>query len=159
MNPGPNMTNHSSSLLMDSNELTCFLAEVFPQFSGQITEVAFEHTWLRQPIDFSHLRPGGTISGPTMMALADVALYVAILSRIGPEPLTVTTDFTCHFLNKPIANAALLAKATLLKLGKRLVIGEVELYSEGQAIPVAHVVATYSIPPRHTCTINTHLKK
>ncbi len=142
------MTEQTSALLMDRNELTEFLAVVYPQFAGQITEVTLEHTWLRQPIDISHLRPGGTVSGPTMMALADVALYVAILSRVGPEALTVTTDFTCHFLNKPVANAALLAKATLLKLGKRLVIGEVELYSEGQDMPVAHIVGTYSVPPR-----------
>lgn len=142
------MTNPTSVLLMDCNELTEFLAEVYPQFHGQVTEVTLDYALLRQPIDISHLRPGGTVSGPTMMALADVALYVAILSRIGPEALTVTTDFTCHFLNKPVANAALLAKATLLKLGKRLVIGEVELYSEGQDIPVAHVVGTYSVPPR-----------
>lgn len=142
------MTDQTSALLMDCNELTDFLADVYPQFTGQITEVTLDHAWLRQAVDISHLRPGGTVSGPTMMALADVALYVAILSRIGPEALTVTTDFTCHFLNKPVANAALLAKATLLKLGKRLVIGEVELYSEGQDIAVAHVVGTYSIPPR-----------
>ena len=142
------MTDQNTTLLMDCNELTEFLAEVYPQFHGQVTEVTLDYALLRQPIDTSHLRPGGTVSGPTMMALADVALYVAILSRIGPEALTVTTDFTCHFLNKPVANTALLAKATLLKLGKRLVIGEVELYSEGQDIPVAHVVGTYSIPPR-----------
>jgi acyl-coenzyme A thioesterase PaaI-like protein len=142
------MTDQTDTLLMDCNELTDFLADVYPQFHGQVTEVTLDHALLRQPIDISHLRPGGTVSGPTMMALADVALYVAILSRIGPEALTVTTDFTCHFLNKPVADAALLAKATLLKLGKRLVIGEVELYSEGQDIPVAHVVGTYSVPPR-----------
>ncbi|KGK41115.1 hypothetical protein LH51_17160 [Nitrincola sp. A-D6] len=133
---------------MNCNQLTDFLADVYPQFEGQVTEVTTDYALLRQPVDNSHLRPGGTVSGPTMMALADVALYVAILSRIGPEALTVTTDFTCHFLNKPAADAALVAKATLLKLGKRLVIGEVELYSEGQDSPVAHVVGTYSVPPR-----------
>ena len=142
------MSTPSPELLMNCHQLNDFLADVYPQFSCEITEVSVEHAWLRQSIDNSHLRPGGTVSGPTMMALADVALYVAILSRIGPEALTVTTDFTCHFLSKPVANTALLAKATLLKLGKRLVIGEVELYSEGQDIPVAHVVGTYSVPPR-----------
>lgn len=82
------------------------------------------------------------------MALADVALYAVILSRIGPVALAVTTDFTCHFLNKPHADARLLACARILKQGKRLIIGCVDLYSEGQPDPVAHVVATYSVPPQ-----------
>ncbi len=138
----------SHPIQMNKQALTEFLAREFPQYQGEIIEVTEAGATLRQPVDTTHLRPGGTVSGPTLMALADVALYVAILSRIGPVALAVTTDFTCHFLNKPSADQALLAQAKLLKLGKRLVIGEVTLYSEQQKEPVAHVVATYSVPPK-----------
>ena len=137
----------TTPLLMNRDQLTEFLQREFPQYIGEVTQVTPEAAWLRLPVKEEHLRPGGTVSGPTLMALADVALYVAILSKIGPVALAVTTDFTCHFLNKPQAGAPLLAKATLLKQGKRLIIGEVELFSEGQESPVAHVVASYSVPP------------
>lgn len=138
----------TSSLKMTREAMVMFLEKEFPQYLGEICEVENNYSLLRQPISETHLRPGGTVSGPTLMALADVALYVAILSKIGPVALAVTTDFTIHFLNKPRADRAIMAKASLLKLGKRLVIGEVELYSEGEAEIVAHVVATYSVPPR-----------
>lgn len=137
---------NTSELKMSREQLSLFLSREFPQFECEILSVSDVDVMIRQSIDVSHLRPGGTVSGPTMMALADVALYVAILSKIGPVALAVTTDFTCHFLNKPSANQAILAKASLLKIGKRLVIGEVSLFSEHQPDPVAHVVATYSVP-------------
>ena len=138
----------SMNLKMNVEELSTFLAREFPQFQCEIIAVTADVAVVKQMINDSHLRPGGSVSGPTMMALADVALYVAILSKVGPVALAVTTDFTCHFLNKPEANKDLVAKASLLKLGKRLVIGEVSVFSEGESEPVAHVVATYSIPPR-----------
>lgn len=137
---------NSSELKMSRDQLSAFLSREYPQFVCEILQVSDAEVTIRQSIDQTHLRPGGTVSGPTMMALADVALYVAILSKIGPVALAVTTDFTCHFLNKPSADQALLAKASLLKVGKRLVIGEVCLFSEHQPEPVAHVVATYSVP-------------
>jgi len=137
----------SNQLKMSREEMVTFLEKEFPQYVGEVVEVEPAHSLLRLPVDQEHLRPGGTVSGPTMMALADVALYVAILSKIGPVALAVTTDFTCHFLNKPQSGAALLAHATLLKQGKRLIIGEVEIFSEGSDEPVAHVVASYSVPP------------
>ena len=93
------------------------------------------------------LRPGGTISGPTMMELADFAMYVAVFSAIGPQPLAVTTNLNINFLRKP-ARADLLADAQLMKVGKRLAVGEVTIYSDGADEPVAHVTATYSIPPQ-----------
>jgi len=143
-----NISHNNNSLVMNPQELSAFLVREFPQFQCEILEVTAEQSVVKQVVNNTHLRPGGTVSGPTMMALADVALYVAILSKIGPVALAVTTDFTCHFLNKPVANKDLVAKASLLKLGKRLVIGEVSVFSEGQSEPVAHVVATYSIPAR-----------
>jgi len=92
-------------------------------------------------------RPGGTISGPTLMTLADVAMYVAVLASIGWVPLAVTTNLNINFLKKP-APGALLADCEILKLGKRLAVGAVTICAEGDDEPVAHATLTYSIPPR-----------
>jgi uncharacterized protein (TIGR00369 family) len=93
-----------------------------------------------------HLRPGGTISGPSLMTLADTAMYLAVLAMLGPVALAVTTNLNINFLRKP-ARADVIGQAKLLKLGKRLAVGEVTLYSDGDAEPVAHATGTYSIPP------------
>lgn len=92
------------------------------------------------------LRPGGTTSGPAMMALADYALYAAILANIGPVGLAVTTNLSFNFLRKPGATG-LVAEATLLKLGKRLAVGEARLFATGSDDLVCHATGTYSIPP------------
>ena len=94
-----------------------------------------------------HLRPGDTVSGPTLMALADVAMYAALLGEIGLVPLAVTTNLNINFLRKP-AQRDVVGEARLLKVGKRLAVGEVTLFSDGDPEPVAHVTSTYSIPPR-----------
>ena len=94
-----------------------------------------------------HLRPGGTISGPSMFALSDLALYVAILHEIGRVELAVTTNVSINFLRRP-EPGDLIGKAKLMKLGKRLAVGEVALFSPGEADMVAHAVGTYSIPAR-----------
>jgi len=94
-----------------------------------------------------HLRPGDTVSGPTLMALADVAMYAALLGEIGLVPLAVTTNLNINFLRKP-AQKDVIGEAKLLKVGKQLAVGEVFVYSEGDPEPVAHVTCTYSIPPR-----------
>ena len=96
-----------------------------------------------------HLRPGDTVSGPTLMALADVAMYAALLGEIGLVPLAVTTNLNINFLRKP-AQRDVIGEARLLKVGKRLAVGEVTLYSDGDPEPVAHVTCTYSIPPRES---------
>lgn len=93
------------------------------------------------------LRPGDTVSGPTLMALADLAMFAVLLSAIGPVDLAVTTNLNINFLNKAPAGADLIAEAKLLKLGKRLAVGEVVLSSAASPDPVAHVTSTYSIPP------------
>ena len=103
---------------------------------------------VRQKFHQRMLRPGGTVSGPTLMALADLAMYVVLLSAIGPVGLAVTTNLNINFLSKAPAGRDLAAHARLLKLGKRLAVGEVALFSDGAAEPVAHVTATYSIPPQ-----------
>jgi uncharacterized protein (TIGR00369 family) len=94
------------------------------------------------------LRPGGTVSGPTLFGFADLAMYAAVLSVVGNEPMAVTTDATVHFLRRPRAGAKL-ARARLLKQGQRLMVGDVEIAHEGEEdAPVAHFVMTYSVPPR-----------
>ena len=92
------------------------------------------------------LRPGGTVSGPVMMTLADAAMYALVLSRIGPVELAVTTNLSINFLRRP-EPADVIADARMLKLGRRLAIGEVSLFSEGDDRLIAHTTATYSIPP------------
>ena len=94
-----------------------------------------------------NLRPGGTISGPAMFALADVALYVAILAQIGPVGLAVTTSMNINFLTKP-PPGDLLGEARLFRLGKRLAVGEVSIRAQGEEAICAHATGTYSIPPR-----------
>lgn len=102
---------------------------------------------VRLPWQETALRPGGSVSGPAMMTLSDIALWGAILARIGDEPLCVTTDLTFHFLAKP-RHADLLAEAGVIRLGRTLAIAEARLLSEGREDPVAHAVGTYAIPPR-----------
>jgi uncharacterized protein (TIGR00369 family) len=133
---------------VSAQALQRFLDEEFPQSSISVERVDEEGVWVRQPVDVAHLRPGGTVSGPTMMATADCAAYVVILSRIGIVPLAVTTNLTINFLRKPSADRTITARATLLKLGRRLALSEVNLYSEGEPAPVAHAVVTYAIPER-----------
>ncbi|HUS53789.1 MAG TPA: PaaI family thioesterase [Thermohalobaculum sp.] len=132
-------------------ELMAFLEEVFPQVRGQmvIEEVSSMRARLRMPIDHSHLRPGGTISGPSMFTLADCAFYVATLAMIGREALTVTTNLNINFLRKP-AMRDLIGEARILKLGRLLSVGEVTLYSDSDERPVAHATMTYAIPSKGT---------
>jgi acyl-coenzyme A thioesterase PaaI-like protein len=101
---------------------------------------------VRHAIGFDELRPGGTVSGPVLMAVADVALYVAILGEIGMVPMTVTTNLTINFLRKPSAEADILGVARLIKVGRSLIVGEVALHSGNDPEPVAHVVGTYAVP-------------
>ncbi len=135
---------------LNAEQIGELLHEVFPQAFYQgcglsIERVNYGDIRVRRAFHEDHLRPGGTISGPTMMELADFAMYVAVFSAIGREPLAVTTNLNINFLRKP-ARADLIADARLLKIGKRLAVGEVTIYSDGSDEPVAHVTSTYSIP-------------
>ena len=119
----------------------------FAQSMGAVVvDLDPEHAVLRMPYRDDFLRPGGTISGPLLMGLADLAMYAVVLASIGRVELAVTTSLTINFLRKP-APADIIAEARLLKRGKRLAVGEVELFSAGDCEMVAHVTATYSIPP------------
>ncbi|SRR5579871_39436 len=134
-------------------ELESFLRAEFPQVFNAGSGFSIEEIWhggarVRQAYRDAFIRPGGTLSGPTMMALADCAMYIAVLTSIGPVPLAVTTSLTINFLRKPGA-ADLLGEARLLKLGKRLAVGEIGIRSVGGVELVAHATATYSIPTPH----------
>ena len=126
--------------------MAAFLRQEFPQNSCTVEAVGHGTATIRQRVGTAELRPGGTVSGPVMMTVADVALYVAILGAIGLVPLAVTTSLSINFLRKPGAERDILGVCRLIKLGKSLAVGEVNIYSEGVAEPVAHAVGTYSIP-------------
>ena len=128
-------------------ELQAFMTAEFPQNRCTIEAVGGGAATMRYAIDESDLRPGGTVSGPVLMMVADVALYIAILGEIGIVPLTVTTSLNINFLRKPSAGASIVGVCRLVKLGKLLAVGEVSLYSEGNDAMVAHAVGTYAIPP------------
>lgn len=127
-------------------EVAEFIRREFPQARVVIDAVGDRSATVSQQVEEADLRPGGTVSGPTLMALADVALYAAVLGEIGIVPLAVTTSLTINFMRKPPADRAIIGVCKLMKLGKSLAVGEVSLYSEGLDEPVAHVVGTYSIP-------------
>ena len=124
------------------------LREQFPQSDAVLEKLGPRWARVRIPVQEQHLRPGGTVSGPTMMALADTATYLAILGEIGPVVLAVTTNLNINFMRKPAANRDVIGEAQLLKLGRRLAVAEVRIYSEGESELVAHATCTYSIPPR-----------
>ncbi len=138
------------TLQMDKKALQVFLTEHFPQVADDyvVDEVNEDRLVLRLAVDHRHLRPGNTVSRPTLFALADVAVYLAILSRIGPEALAVTTNCAIDFMRKPAAEADLVCDVRLLKLGRSLAVGEAYIRSAGQADLVARAGLTYSIPPK-----------
>ena len=130
------------------DEIIAFLKSEFPQAKGEVLEVGNAEATVRYPIGSTALRPGGTVSGPVLFGVADMALYVALFGAIGIVPLAVTTNLTINFMRKPAADKNIIGKCKLLKVGKALAVGEVSLYSEGMSEPVAHAVGTYSIPPK-----------
>lgn len=134
-------------------ELAEFLKSEFPQTKCSIEEIVNRGATVSHKVGREELRPGGTVSGPVLMAVADVALYVAILGEIGFVALAVTTSLTINFLRKPSSKKDIIGKCLLMKVGKNLIVGEVTLYSKGEAEPVAHVVGTYSVPPQKKLTI------
>ncbi|ABL71052.1 MULTISPECIES: PaaI family thioesterase [Paracoccus] len=138
------------ALAMGREALNEFLDRVFPQIAGQVRVESLDEARLtaRLAVDDQHLRPGGTVSGPAMFALADVTIYLAILARIGEVALAVTTNASIDFMRKPEAGRDLLAECRILKLGRILAVGEVLIRSEGAEEPVARCSMTYSIPPK-----------
>lgn len=134
---------------MTGAELAGFLRRDFPEVAGDFAlEGKGEALALRLLVQARHLRPGGTVSGPSIFGLADVAFYLALLSRIGPVALAVTTGASIDFMRKPAAGRDLIARPRILKLGRVLAVGDVLIWSEGGDEPVARASLTYSIPPR-----------
>ena len=127
-------------------EIAEFLESEYPHTNCTVEAVGDRSATVKLQVGANHLRPGGTVSGPVLITVADVALYVAILGEIGIVPLAVTTNLNINFMRKPAANRDIIGICHLMKMGKSLAVGEVFLYSEGNTEPVAHVVGTYSIP-------------
>lgn len=140
----------ATTLQMDILALEAFLLRDFPQVSDSfvIESVTDTNLMVRLRVTEDHLRPGGTVSGPSMFALADVGMYLAILARLGPVALAVTTNCSIDFMRKPAAGVDLLAHTRILKLGRSLAVGDVMIFSEGTDVPVARASLTYAIPPR-----------
>ena len=137
------------ALAMDKSALAEFLDAEFPQVAHEFTVEHVEEMAIRVRLNVGeqHLRPGGTVSGPSMFALADVSIYLATLAMIGPKALSVTTNIAMDFMRKPAAGTDLICEARLLKLGRSLAVGDCLLYSDGGSEPVARASMTYAIPP------------
>jgi uncharacterized protein (TIGR00369 family) len=134
--------------VLSNDDLAAFLAREFPEARGiSVERVTQAGLVARMAVGEGDLRPGGTISGPSIFALADVAVYLAVLSRIGPVALAVTTSATIDFLRKPAAGVDLRAEVRLLKLGRQLAVADALIYSDGPPDPVARASMTFSIPP------------
>ncbi|MDW3221401.1 MAG: PaaI family thioesterase [Paracoccaceae bacterium] len=135
---------------MTAAEMGAFLDQAFEQVKGEFTieHVAPNHVTVRLNVQEKHLRPGGTVSGPSMFALADVSAYLVTMAMIGPEALAVTTNCSIDFMRKPASGVDLIAKVHLLKLGKQLSVSDVMIYSDGLEAPVARASLTYAIPPK-----------
>ena len=134
--------------MTQADEIAQFLAAEFPQTPCTILAIGAKSATVRHAVGATELRPGGTVAGPVMMTVADVALYVALLGEIGIVPLAVTTSLSINFLRKPAGDRAIVGVCHLMKVGRTLAVGEVTLYSEGLDEPVAHAVGTYAIPSR-----------
>jgi acyl-coenzyme A thioesterase PaaI-like protein len=137
----------ASRTRLTASEITAFLTEVFPGAMERfvIEDVQPMRARVRMKFDDLQLRPGGTISGPSLMTLADTGLWVALLAMIGREPLSVTSHLDIDFLRKP-APADVIAQTVLHKIGKRLAVGDVIMYSAGEDVPCARASVTYAIP-------------
>jgi len=133
---------------MTADEIEDFMKKSFPQarMPIDIEELRDGFLRIRVTVTDQHLRPGATVSGPTLMTISDTAMYYLVLGMIGPVALALTTNLNINFLRAP-KPADVIAEAEMLKLGSRLAVGQVTIYSAGSDDPVAHATVTYSIPP------------
>ena len=125
-----------------------FLAREFPQSKCVVEAIGERTSVISHSIGFDELRPGGTVSGPILMTVADVALYAAVLGELGLVALAVTSNLSINFLRKPAADKDIIGHCKLVKVGRTLVMGEVMLYSRGDERPVAQVMGTYALPAK-----------
>ena len=137
-------------LKMTAEELMVFLDAEFPQVTGEFSILDLGEMRIRTRLNVGerHLRPGGTVSGPSIFALADVSVYIAVIAMKGREALAVTTGGSFDFMRKPVAGADLICECRLLKVGRVLAVGDCLIYSDGMEEPVARASMTYSIPPK-----------
>jgi acyl-coenzyme A thioesterase PaaI-like protein len=141
------MTKPAPRITVPEFERLCLEQTPFNELYGFVTEaIGYGSARVRMPANPKFLRPGGTISGPAQMALADFAMYAAVLGAVGNVPMAVTTNLAITFLNKP-EPGDLVCDVRLLKIGKRLVMGDAIIHSVGRGEPVSHVTLTYSVPP------------
>jgi len=138
------------SLRFTIEELSEYVEEIFPQIKDdfEILEISEQGSRVRLNVSFKHLRPGNTVSGPSIFYLVDCCAYMAVCANLGKEALAVTTNCSIDFMRKPSGKADLIANCELLKVGKSLVVAESKVYSEGNDKPVARATITYSIPPK-----------
>lgn len=127
-------------------DISEFLAKEFPESPCSVDAIGPQSATVRYRVDASALRPGGTVSGPTLMTTADLGLYAAILGEVGIIALAVTTNLNINFLRKPSADRDIIGECKLIKVGRKLIVGEVALYSEGDERMVAHAVGSYALP-------------
>ncbi len=138
------------TVIMDAATLNTFMMQEFPQVAAEfrVERVAPMEADVRMLIGEQHLRPGGTVSGPSMFALADLAMYAVLLAMIGPVALAVTTNASLDFMRKPEAGRDLIGRARLLKLGRTLAVGDIMITSDGSDAVLARAGMTYAIPPK-----------
>ena len=136
---------------MTAEEIKDFMKKFFPQarMPIEIEELRDGFLRIRVGVADRHVRPGGTVSGPALMTIADTAMYYLVLGMIGPVALALTTNLNMNFLRAPKLGD-IIAESKMLKLGKRLAVGQITIYSDGSDDPVAHATVTYSIPPDST---------
>ena len=141
--------------VMTPDDLQSFLAKEFPQAASagmKIEHLDDRTIRLRLPVSERDLRPGGTVSGPTLMWFADCGFYLLILAQLGPVALAVTTNLNINFMRKP-EPADLLGEGRLMKLGRALAVGDFTVWSDGREDPVAHATVTYPLPPRSSVAV------
>lgn len=128
-------------------EVNAFYDSVFKGGGEQerVLEVRENYARIRQSIDAGNIRPGGYINGPTQMAVADSAAYIAVFTRIGITPMALTSNLNINFM-RPCIGDAVIAEAHLLKLGKTLAVISVDIRAEGSDKLSSHAVVNYSIP-------------
>ena len=136
------------SLYFEKEKLIEYLTEIFPQIKDEfsIESITESGAKVRLLVSDKHLRPGGTVSGPAIFALADVSVYISLLAVLGREALAVTTNCSIDFMRKPSGEIDLISNCRLLKVGKKLAVGDVLICSAGKEEPVARASLTYSIP-------------
>ena len=138
------------ALKLEAEDMAPLMRQIFPQVAQDfaVESLTENAATIRLRVRDDHLRPGGTVSGPSLFALADVAMYIALLGMIGRKALAVTTNCSIDFMRKPVGDRDLLADARILKLGRQLAVGDVLIRTDGTDTPVARASLTYSIPPQ-----------